>query len=258
MSLEAIVYDCCGTTLTGYLAKPATDQPVPGVLVAHDASGVNDHVNSRAAALAELGYAAFALDLYGVRGFPREEIVGRHTELVESPGLFLERATAGLRTLAAQPLVDASRLAAIGFCQGGITVLELARANAPILAAIGFHPGYIRPSGSHEGPIAAKVLMMSGTDDPYASREDIEAFSTEMAAKARDWQLHLFGGVGHTFTDPAINALGLPGMAYDAAADRMSWGMMRTLLEICFKVPPADQGNYSSSALFEGFRGHDR
>jgi len=236
MNLEPVVYDCGGTTLTGYLAMPQTDRPVPGVLVAHDASGVNDHVNARTAALAELGYAAFALDLYGVRDIPRSEMVDRHTQLVDTPGLFLDRARAGLHALSGQPLVDNSRMAAIGFCQGGITVLELARANAPILAAIGFHPGYLRPKGSHDGPIAAKVLMMSGTEDPYASREDFDTFSTEMAAKTQNWQLHLFGGVGHTFTDPAIDALALPGMAYDALADRTSWAMMRTLLEICFET----------------------
>ena len=171
--------------------------------------------------------------------------------------LFLRRATAGLRTLAAQPLVDALRLAAIGFCQGGITVLELARANAPIFAAIGFHPGYVRPNGSQDGPIAAKVLMMSGTEDPYASREDFAAFSIEMAAKARDWQLHLFGGVGHTFTDPAIGTFGLPGVACHAAADRMSCTMMRTLLEICFEVRSTDHTADGSSVELERSRLHD-
>jgi dienelactone hydrolase len=255
MNLEAIVYNCGGMELTGYFAMPASGQPVPGVLVAHDASGVNDHVKSRAVSLAELGYVAFALDLYGVQGFPRDDILGYHTELVETPGLLLKRATAALRTLAAQPLVDGSRLAAIGFCQGGITVLELARADAPILAAIGFHPGYIRPNGSQDGPITSNVLMMSGTEDPYASRDDFAAFSTEMAAKARDWQLHLFGGVGHTFTDPTIDALGLPGMAYDAAADRMSWAMMRSLLEICFEDPSAERSHDGSAPRLE--RRHD-
>jgi dienelactone hydrolase len=243
--------------LTGYLAMPETDRPVPGVLVAHDASGVNDHVNSRAAALAELGYAAFALDLYGVRGLPRDEMVVRHTELVESPGLLRERATAGLRTLASQPLVDASRLAAIGFCQGGITVLELARAGEPILAAVGFHPGYMRPKGSLDGQIAAKILMMSGTADPYASHEDFTSFSIEMAAKARDWQLHLFGEVGHSFTDKAVDALALSGMAYNAIADRTSWAMMLTLIGICFETAPPqriDQG-LSIASLGSGQRG---
>lgn len=234
MNLEPIVYEASGVALTGYLAMPATAQPVPGVIVAHDASGVNDHILSRAAAIADLGYAAFAIDLYGIRDFPRAEMGDRHVELMETPGLLLERATAGFRTLAAQPLVDTSRLAAIGFCQGGITVLEMARARLPLLAAIGFHPGYGRPKGGQEAPIAARVLMMSGTEDPYASRDDFAAFSDEMTQKAQHWQLHLFGGVGHTFTDPAIDALGLPGMAYDEAADQMSWAMMRSLLEFCF------------------------
>jgi dienelactone hydrolase len=234
LNLEPIVYDCSGTRLTGYLAMPATNTPVPGVLVAHDASGVNDHIKSRAAALAELGYAAFALDLYGVEGFPRDETLARHTELVDSYGLLVKRARAGLRTLATQPRVDPSRLAAIGFCQGGVTALELARAGEPILAAIGFHPGYLRSNGSPDGPITARVLMMSGTEDPYASPEQFATFSREMSAKARDWQLHLFGGVGHTFTDRTINALGLPGLAYNAAADRRSWAMMCLLLQECF------------------------
>jgi len=234
MSLQPVPYDCEGTTLTGYLAMPMSDQPVPGVLVAHEAVGVSDHVKSRAAALADIGYAAFALDMYGSVPSSPEESNGLHTELFDVPGLLLNRANAGLRTLAAQPGVDSSRLAAIGFCQGGITVLELARTGAPILAAIGFHPGYIRPNGSQDGPIAAKVLMMSGTEDPYASPDDFAGFSTEMRARATDWQLHLFGGVAHTFTNPAVDALGLPGMRYDAGADRRSWAMMHTLLEECF------------------------
>jgi dienelactone hydrolase len=235
LNLERIVYHCDGVRLTGYLAMPVTSNPVPGVLVAHDASGVNEHVKSRAAALAELGYAAFALDLYGVEGFPRDEIVVRHTELVDSHGLLIKRARAGILTLAAQPLVDASRLAAIGFCQGGVTALELARAGEPILAAIGFHPGYLRSNGSPDGPITARVLMMSGTKDPYASPEHFAAFSREMSTKASDWQLHLFGGVGHTFTDRTVDALGLPGLAYNAAADRRSWAMMCLLLQECFE-----------------------
>jgi dienelactone hydrolase len=153
MKLDPIVYNCDGVKLTGYRVVPVTDRPVPGVLVAHDASGVNDHTRSRAMALAELGYVAFALDLYGVEGFPREQMAARHTELVDTPGLFLKRARAGLHALATQPLVDRTRLAAIGFCQGGVTVLELARAGEPILAAIGFHPGYLRSNGSPEGPM---------------------------------------------------------------------------------------------------------
>ena len=240
MECKTVSYDCDGTTLTGYLATPATEKSVPGILVAHDASGVNDHVKSRARALARLGYVAFALDLYGVHGFPRTEMVARHTELIDTPGLFLMRAQAGLRTLADQAHVDSSRLAVIGFCQGGITALELARAGEPILAAIGFHPGYVRSKGSRENPITAKILMMSGTEDPYATAEQLKDFAEEMSKKAKDWQLHLFGGVGHTFTDQAVDALNLPGLAYNAAADRRSWQLMHSLLQECFNMDHHD------------------
>jgi dienelactone hydrolase len=236
MGLQRIAYECEDVTLTGYLALPEAEGQAPGVLVAHEATGVGDHVRSRALALAELGYVAFALDLYGIEGFPRDEQVARHTELMDRPGLFLSRAKAGLHVLAAQPSVDTNRMAAIGFCQGGATVLELARACEPIRCAIGFHPGYVRSAGSPDGPISAKILMMSGSDDPLATEDLLANFATEMTQKGADWQLHLFGGVGHTFTNPSIDALHLPGFAYDAAADRRSWAMMRLLLEECLST----------------------
>jgi dienelactone hydrolase len=230
VQLTPIEYDCAGVTLTGYLAVPNVGGPVPGVLVAHEATGMNDHVKTRAVELANRGYAAFALDLYGVTGFARSESEARTAHLMETPGLLLDRATAALRTLARQPTVDAERLGAIGFCLGGVTALELARAGAPIKCAIGFHPGLIRPTISPDGPITAKVLMMSGSDDPHAPEELRARFADEMSAKGADWQLHIFGGVGHTFTDPAIDALQIPGFGYDADADRRSWTMALSLL----------------------------
>ena len=230
MELTPIEYDCAGTVLTGYLAVPDVAGPTAGVLVAHEATGMNDHVKARASALARLGYTAFALDLYGTTGFPRAESGARTAHLMETPGLLLDRGTAALRTLARHPAVDAARIGAIGFCLGGIAALELARAGASIKCAIGFHPGLIRPTISPDGPITAKVLMMSGSDDPHAP-EDLRArFAEEMAAKGADWQLHLFGGVGHTFTDPSIDALNIPGFGYDANADRRSWAMALSLL----------------------------
>lgn len=243
MKREWVDYECDGHLLHGRLIIPEADVTLPGVLVAHDATGVNDHVNSRVAALADLGYAAFAIDLYGSQGFSRNEAAERHQKLFDSPGLVLRRAMAGLWVLAAQSSVDSTRLAAIGFCQGGITVLELARANAPILAAIGFHPGYVRPAGSQDMPIEAKVLMMSGTADPYASMNDFVSFSEEMTAKGCEWQLHLFGGVGHAFTDPAIDSLGRPGMTFNAHADRTSWAMMKFLLSSCFQAKATSQNS---------------
>src|SRR5437899_2737954 len=159
MTLREITYQADGVSLRGYLADGSRGATVPGILVAHEAPGMNDHVKGRAQALADLGYIALALDLYGSAGFPLEEARSRHAELMSAPGLIFRRASAALDVLARSPNVDPSRLAAIGFCQGGITALELARGGPPVRCAVGFHPGLKRPAGSPEGPITARVLM---------------------------------------------------------------------------------------------------
>lgn len=234
MDLTQIHYHCHGLSLTGYLATPQSTRRVPGVLVAHEAAGMNDNIKARAIALADAGYAAFALDMYGVEGLSRDQGEARVGELMETPGLMIQRATAGLDALMAQPIVDRTRLAAVGFCLGGVVALELARAGAPILCAAGFHPGFVRPLGSADGPVTARVLLMAGADDPYAT-DDLRAdITSDLTSKGADWQLHLFSGVGHSFTDPAIDALSRPGFAYNASADRRSWTMALGLLAECF------------------------
>lgn len=233
--LQRIDYEADGTPLTGWYAAPPGGAPVPGVLVAHEAPGVGAHVKQAAERLAaEAGYAAFALDLYGGEGFALEEARRLHQEMMETPGLMVRRALAGLAALQAQPRVDRSRLGVVGFCQGGITALELARAGAPIRAAIGFHPGLKRPAGSPEGPIAAKVLMMVGDADPVVPPQDRLAFARDMSAAGADWQLRLYGGVGHSFTNRDVDALGFPGFRYDARASGRSWVAMLALLKEVF------------------------
>jgi dienelactone hydrolase len=155
--------------------------------------------------------------------------------MMQTPGLMLARASAALEALAAQPNVDRRRLAAIGFCQGGIVAAELARAGAPILCAIGFHPGLLRPAGSPDGPIVAKVLMMVGDRDPVVPPAQRAAFAAEMDEKGADWQMHVFGGVGHTYTNPRIDALGIAGFAYDAKAERRAWAAAFALLAEVFE-----------------------
>ena len=236
--LRPIDYQSNGVRLKGYLADGSRGVPSPGVLVAHEAVGINDHTKERAQALAELGYVAFALDLCGEQGFPVEEATARHVELMSKSGLLLERAQAGLDVLTGSPGVDPRRLAAIGYCQGGIAAVELARSGAPLRCAVGFHPGLTRPTGSPDGHFQAKVLMMIGHDDPVLPQADRVAFAAEMNAKRIDWQLHVFGGVGHTYTNPAVNALGRPGFAYNATADRRSWSMMLALLQEEFGTLP--------------------
>jgi dienelactone hydrolase len=233
--LERIDYRDGATRLTGWFARAAGEARLPGVLVAHEAPGVGPHVKGVAQRLAEAGYAAFALDLYGGEGFSLEEARALHREMMETPGLLVRRATAGLDTLRAQPRVDPERLAAVGFCQGGMTALELARAAAPVRAVVGFHPGLQRPAGSADAPIAAKVLMMVGDLDPVVPAEDRLAFARDMDAAGADWQLHLYGGIGHSFTNPDVDALGFPGFRYDARASRRAWLAMLALLDEAFR-----------------------
>jgi dienelactone hydrolase len=233
--LKRIDYEEGGRRLTGWLADGSGGRPAPGVLVAHEAPGVGAHVREVAERLAGLGYVAFALDLYGGERFALDEARALHQEMMSVPGLMVRRALAALRVLTDQPGVDPARLAAVGFCQGGIVALELARAGAPIRAAIGFHPGLKRPAASPDGPIAAKVLMMVGDADPVVSAEDRLAFARDMDAAGADWQLHLYGGVGHSFTNRDVDALGYPGFRYDERAARRSWATMQALLDEVFR-----------------------
>lgn len=225
-----IEYSHQGVTLRGHLFAAAGNM-APGVLVAHEAPGLNEHVKARAQALAAIGYTAFALDLYGEEGFPLSEALERHASLMSSPGLIRARAEAALDVLASSNDVDSSRLSAIGFCQGGITALELARAGVPIRSVAGFHPGLTRPAGSSDHAIGARILMMVGSDDPVIPPEHREAFAQEMTGKGADWQLHIFGGAGHSFTNPAVDAIAQPGFRYDARADRRSWQMALSFLD---------------------------
>jgi dienelactone hydrolase len=234
VAIAPIQYDLDHTTFTGYLANDSPGVQQPGILIAHEAPGMSDLIKQRAQVLARLGYVAFALDLHGATGFSLEESRARHAHLMSTPGLIFRRAAAALEVLGNQPDVDLSRLGAIGFCQGGITVLELARGGLPIRCAVGFHPGLKRPAGSPNGPIAAKVLMMVGDADPVVPPADRAAFIAEMNAAEADWELHLFGGIGHAFTDPRIDSLGIPGFTYSEAASRRSWNRMLDLLQETF------------------------
>jgi dienelactone hydrolase len=231
---ELLPYSHNGVTMRGYLYRPASATAAPGVLVGHDGTGLGEHVKARAQALAKLGYVALAYDLYGAEGFPIKESMPRWLELANAPGLVYARMAAALAALTAQPGVDAARTAAMGFCQGGITALELARARAPIRAAIGFHPGLSRPAGSADGPITARVLMLIGDQDNFAPPEERAAFAAEMTAKDAPWELHLFGGVTHSFTDPDLARFGQTTFRYDAYADRCAWRLALALLDDVF------------------------
>ncbi|MCR6491905.1 dienelactone hydrolase family protein [Cellulomonas sp. P24] len=225
-------YDHDGTTLLGHLAMPGGDGPFPGVLVVHDWFGVGDHVRVRCELLARLGYAAFAADIYGegvrpATGPEASEVArGFYADLP----LLRARAAAGLARLAAEPAVDASRLAAIGYCFGGSTVLQLARSGADLAGVVSFHGGLqVGPPGE-AAAITASVLVLTGAADPVVPDSAIVAFQDELRqAPGVEWQIVTYSGAMHAFSVPGTDAPA-HGAQFQATAERRSWVAMKDLL----------------------------
>jgi dienelactone hydrolase len=136
-----------------------------------------------------------------------------------------------LEILMAQPNVDRGRLAGIGYCMGGAAVIELARMGAPFLALVGFHSGFVPGTAEENEAISGRLLLCHGADDPIVTAAQRDAFLAEASAAGIDWQLNLYGGVGHSFTNADIDALNLPGFAYDETADHRSWAAMLNLFD---------------------------
>jgi dienelactone hydrolase len=232
ISTGAISYQGDGVTMVGFLAlDDARGGPRPAVLLAPEASGLDDFNRDRCRRLAALGYAAFGLDFHGdgVVLSNREEMMARLKVFTSDPLRTRARAQAALSALCSQPRVDPKRVAAIGYCFGGTIALELARSGADIRAAVGFHAGLATARPQDAQHIRAKVLICNGVNDPIVPLEQRTAFAQEMEAGGVDWQLHLYGGAGHAFTRPGADALGLPGFAYHKSADERSWQAMLNL-----------------------------
>jgi len=232
MTLQPLSYRIGAGSYTGYVADGSGARKVPGVLVAHEGGGyLTEHPKDRARMIAELGYVAFALDLFGDPRPPLDEARKMVQNLRNDLPTLRARATTALELLRQQANVDGSRIAAIGFCFGGTTVLELARSGADIACTVGFHAGLATTAPAQPGAIRGKVLVCQGAADPIITAEHRSAFAAEMTNAGVDWQMHVYGGVGHSFTNPEIDSWNLPGFAYDARADRRSWQAMRALFE---------------------------
>jgi dienelactone hydrolase len=235
MRTTNIEYRIDGTRLTGYL----TDESErglgrPGVLVAHQGRGLADHTKERARMLAELGYVAFALDMFGETVRDMQHAMKLLQELGGDPPLLRKRALAGLEQLKKQANVDPNRLAAVGYCFGGSVVLELARLDVGLAAVAAFHPALTSLPEHDERKIACKVMVCAGDEDPLIPPPSREKFAALMRASGADWQFLVYGGAGHSFTDKDVDALGMQGFAYHAPTDRRSWAAMRELLEETF------------------------
>jgi dienelactone hydrolase len=239
MKTEDIDYRDGDVTLSGFLAYEEFEGKRPGILVVHEAWGLGDHVIERAKMLAALGYVAFAVDMYGDRRQAADlpsamVLIG---DLRSSPAKLRGRIGAALDTLLAMPNVDASRIAAIGFCFGGTTVLELARGGADVRGVVSFHGGLETGAPAEAGAVKAKVLVCTGADDPMIPPSQVVAFEEEMRNADADWQVISYGGTVHSFTNPeAGKAVSLPGVAYNEKTDRRSWAAMRAFFDEIFTV----------------------
>ena len=209
--------------------------PRPGVLVAHAWGGRSDFEDGKADDLAGQGYAAFALDLYGkgVRGNSPDENAGLMQPFLDDRAMLQQRLQSSLSAMREQPEVDAERVAAIGFCFGGLCVLDIARTGEDVAGVVSIH-GLFGPPGNTTGNrISAKVLALHGWDDPMATPDQVTALADELTTMGADWQLHAFGNTMHAFTNPAANAPDM-GTVYSAAADKRSAVAITNFLDELF------------------------
>ena len=223
-----VAYEVDGTACSGYLARPDDDGSHPGVLVVHNWLGVTDAVRFRVDMLARLGYVAFAVDIFGADVRPTEaEAAGVAGKFYGDQQLFRTRLTAGLEQLLAQPGVDGTRTAAMGYCFGGAGALQLARTGADLRAVVSFH-GALQPGPAGEAAdIRAKVLVLTGAIDPVVPPEAVDAFEADLKeAPGLDWQVVTYSGSMHAFTEPGTDAPD-HGAQFNPVAEARSWQAMK-------------------------------
>lgn len=237
MKTQKLEYTAGKVRSVGYLAWDDTlKERRPGVVVFPEAFGLNDHARERTERLARLGYVAFAADLLGDGTVYQDlsqlgAIIG---PLYADRSEWRARARAAFDTLLAQPQVDGNRTAAIGFCFGGTTAIELARTGLPLAATTTFHAGLVAGLPEDAGRIRGKVLVCHGAEDPVIKHEAVDTFMAELRRDKVDWQLIYYGNAAHSFTDPTADHRNSPAFAYNKRAEERSWAAMRYLFDETF------------------------
>jgi dienelactone hydrolase len=235
---QVLEYKQGDTVLEGWLAWDASNpKPKPGVIVVHDWMGVGPYARKRTEQLAALGYVALAADIYGKGVRPKDgkeaaALVGQYRS--GDRALLRARVTAALEAIRKAPGVDPARIAAIGYCFGGSTVLELARSGADVKGVVSFHGG-LGTGTPDASKVKAKVLALHGADDPFVPPAEVAAFEDEMRKGNVDWQLVKYSGAVHSFTNPESGTDNSKGAAYNAVADRRSFQAMKDFFAEIFQ-----------------------
>jgi dienelactone hydrolase len=234
MQTETLTYEADGLSFKSTLFLEAGTKPKPGVLVFPEAFGLGEHALSRAEGLAELGYAALACDIHGDGRLLTDlnEAIGLLKPIYADTKRMRARGLAALKALTGRKDVEATRTASIGFCFGGTMSLELARSGADLKAVVGFHSGLSTTAPKTDAKAyRGKVLVCIGADDPFIKPDERAAFEAEMRGAGVDWQMHLYGGTVHSFTNRKADERGnTAAMRYTESADKRSWTAMRELL----------------------------
>lgn len=239
---ETVVYQDGETVLEGVMVwdtnktNASGSKKLPGVLIVHQWLGLTDYEKSRATQLAEMGYVAFALDIYGQKTRPAnvQEAGGFAGKYKKDRSLYRKRLQLGLEQLQKSPMVDGSKIAAIGYCFGGTGTLELARSGVPIQGVVSFHGGLDSPTPEDGKKIRSKVLILHGADDPFVPANEIEAMKKEFDAAKVDWQMVYYSGAVHSFTQKMAGNDNSKGAAYNASADKRSWEAMKDFFDEVF------------------------
>lgn len=239
---QDVAYTANGTNLKGYVAYDSSIKGSrPGVIVVHEWWGHNDYARKRANMLAELGYTALALDMYGdgKQADHPDDAMKFMMATIENAEGYKAKFNAALDLLKQHETTNPDQIAAIGYCFGGGVVLSMARSGVDLDAVASFHGGLQGLAPVQEGNVKAKVLVCTGAADPMIPQEHVDAFKKEMEAAGADFKVHSYEGAKHSFTNPIADSMGtkfnMP-MAYNEAADQQSWESMKKLFNEVFTM----------------------
>jgi len=227
---KAVAYQDGDTALTGHLYwDDAIEGARPGVLVIHEWWGLNDYAKKRARMLAELGYVAFAADMYGNGQVTDDPNQARDwmQEITADVEGWRERARLGLDQLNASGMVAGDKVAAVGYCFGGATVLQMSYADHPLKGVVSFHGSLPAAPEESKGKIGPKILVLHGYADEWVGPDIVANFRKKLEAAGANWEMNSYGGARHGFTNPDAGARNIPNLQYNAQADENSWARMQ-------------------------------